>query len=108
MVHPQELNMTLRLTLPQKYVNGPSKDACMPRSEVCRHIPLFDQDVIRLFVEHYNKKHAESPLDVDDLHVKVTTRLMTRTVPTLSCPHLIPSLVQCSCYHHPAWSFCPQ
>mmetsp|Transcript_43518 Transcript_43518/g.100164 ORF Transcript_43518/g.100164 Transcript_43518/m.100164 type:complete len:295 (+) Transcript_43518:74-958(+) len=49
----QELNMTLRLTLPQKYVNGPSKD------------------VIRLFVEHYNKKHAESPLDVDDLHVKV-------------------------------------
>jgi len=48
-----EHHMTLRLTLPQKYVNGPTKE------------------VIKLFVDHYNKKHAESPIDVEALHLKI-------------------------------------
>jgi len=48
-----DLHMTLRLTLPQKYVNGPTKD------------------VVKLFVDHYNKKHTEHPLDVEALHLKI-------------------------------------
>ncbi|CAE7037771.1 ITGB1BP2 [Symbiodinium natans] len=45
--------MTLRLTLPQKYVNGANKE------------------VVKLFVDHYNKKHAETPLSADELHLKI-------------------------------------
>lgn len=48
-----ELHMTLRLTLPQKYVNGPTKE------------------VVKLFVDHYNKKHAEDQLDMEALHLKI-------------------------------------
>lgn len=48
-----ELHMILRLTLPQKYVNGPTKD------------------VVRLFVDHYNKKHTENQLDAESLHLKI-------------------------------------
>jgi len=48
-----EQHMTLRLTLPQKYVNGATKE------------------VVKLFVDHYNKKHTESPLDVEALHLKI-------------------------------------
>mmetsp|Transcript_9808 Transcript_9808/g.20792 ORF Transcript_9808/g.20792 Transcript_9808/m.20792 type:complete len:279 (-) Transcript_9808:41-877(-) len=48
-----DLHMTLRLTLPQKYVNGPTKD------------------VVKLFVDHYNKKHPESVLDCEALHLKI-------------------------------------
>lgn len=49
----KERHMTLRLTLPKKYCTG----AC--------------KEVVRLFVEHYNKKHTESPLDACELHLKV-------------------------------------
>jgi len=49
----QDRQMTLRLTLPQKYVNGPTKD------------------VVKLFVDHYNKKHTDSPLDMVALHLKI-------------------------------------
>jgi len=48
-----ELHMTLRLQLPQKYVNGPTKE------------------VVKLFVDHYNKKHTESQLDCEALHLKI-------------------------------------
>lgn len=48
-----ELHMTLRLTLPQKYVNGST------------------QEVVKLFVDHYNKKHADNVLDAQALHLKV-------------------------------------
>jgi len=46
-------HMTLRLTLPQKYINGPTKN------------------VVKLFVDHYNKKHEDAPLDADSLHIKI-------------------------------------
>jgi len=46
-------HMTLRLTLPQKYVNGPTRE------------------VVKLFVDHYNKKHPECVLDVERLHLKI-------------------------------------
>lgn len=49
----QDLHMTLRLTLPQKYVNGPNRD------------------VVKLFVDHYNKKHTEHPLNASELHLKI-------------------------------------
>lgn len=51
----KELHMTLRLTLPVKYVNGQ-----------CR-------EVVRLFVDHYNKKHSEDheKLDVEAFHLKI-------------------------------------
>lgn len=49
----KDLHMTLRLTLPKKYQTGPSKD------------------VVKLFVEHYNKKHADAPLDPSTLHLKI-------------------------------------
>lgn len=51
----EDLHMTLRLTLPQKYLNGTNKE------------------VVKLFVDHYNKKNAEksSPLSTDDLHLKI-------------------------------------
>jgi hypothetical protein len=48
--------MTLRLTLPQKYVNGTCKE------------------VVKLFVDHYNKKHGEDEqhrLDVEAMHLKI-------------------------------------
>lgn len=48
-----ELQMTLRLTLPQKYVNGPTKE------------------VVKLFIDHYNKKHPEAQLEADALHLKI-------------------------------------
>jgi hypothetical protein len=48
-----EQQLTLRLTLPQKYVNGPTKD------------------VVKLFVDHYNKKHTEAQLDTETLHLKI-------------------------------------
>jgi len=48
-----DLHMTLRLTLPQKYVNGATKE------------------VVKLFVDHYNKKHTESQLDAEALHLKI-------------------------------------
>jgi len=48
----KDLHMTLRLTLPQKYVNGPTKD------------------VVKLFIEHYNKKKAPT-LDADAFHLKL-------------------------------------
>lgn len=48
-----ELHMTLRLTLPQKYVNGATKE------------------VVKLFVDHYNKKHADDQLDCEALHLKI-------------------------------------
>lgn len=47
------LQMTLKLTLPQKYVNGPTRD------------------VVKLFVDHYNKKHPEDKLDMESLHLKI-------------------------------------
>jgi len=49
----EDLHMTLRLTLPQKYVSG---DAI---------------EVVKLFVNHYNKKHTESLLAAEDLHLKI-------------------------------------
>mmetsp|Transcript_6309 Transcript_6309/g.18159 ORF Transcript_6309/g.18159 Transcript_6309/m.18159 type:complete len:274 (-) Transcript_6309:130-951(-) len=49
----KELHMTLRLTLPKKYQSGPTRD------------------VVKLFVDHYNKKNAENPLDASALHLKV-------------------------------------
>jgi hypothetical protein len=49
----KELHMTLRLTLPQKYVNGHCKE------------------VVKLFVDHYNKKHTEDALDKEALHLKI-------------------------------------
>lgn len=49
----QEFWMTLRLTLPPKYVNGRTSE------------------VVRLFVEHYNKKHSGRPLNADELHLKI-------------------------------------
>lgn len=49
----KELHMLLRLTLPQKYINGPTRD------------------VVQLFVDHYNKKHAENQLSAADLHIKI-------------------------------------
>eukprot|EP00927_Polykrikos_kofoidii_P056769 TRINITY_DN50849_c0_g1_i1.p1 TRINITY_DN50849_c0_g1~~TRINITY_DN50849_c0_g1_i1.p1 ORF type:complete len:278 (-),score=44.92 TRINITY_DN50849_c0_g1_i1:126-959(-) len=47
------LHLTLRLTLPAKYVNGTT------------------QAVVKLFVDHYNKKHPENTLDHETLHLKV-------------------------------------
>eukprot|EP00928_Gymnodinium_smaydae_P015105 TRINITY_DN15536_c0_g1_i1.p1 TRINITY_DN15536_c0_g1~~TRINITY_DN15536_c0_g1_i1.p1 ORF type:complete len:280 (-),score=59.07 TRINITY_DN15536_c0_g1_i1:91-930(-) len=47
------VHMTLRLTLPQKYLSGPTKA------------------LVKLFVDHYNKKHASAPLDAEALHIKV-------------------------------------
>lgn len=49
----EELHMTLRLTLPQKYVSGTNKE------------------VVKLFVDHYNKKHADNSISVADLHLKI-------------------------------------
>eukprot|EP00930_Biecheleria_cincta_P004191 TRINITY_DN105090_c0_g1_i1.p1 TRINITY_DN105090_c0_g1~~TRINITY_DN105090_c0_g1_i1.p1 ORF type:complete len:276 (-),score=63.78 TRINITY_DN105090_c0_g1_i1:41-868(-) len=49
----EELHMTLRLTLPQKYVSGTNKE------------------VVKLFVDHYNKKHPDNSISVDDLHLKI-------------------------------------
>jgi len=49
----KEKHMLLRITLPQKYVNGQ-----------CR-------EVVKLFVDHYNKKHTEDPLDIEALHLKI-------------------------------------
>lgn len=49
----KDLHMTLRLTLPQKYVNGTCKE------------------VVKLFVDHYNKKHTEEKLDVEAMHLKI-------------------------------------
>lgn len=49
----KDFHMTLRLTLPKKYVSGPSKD------------------VVTLFVNHYNKKHSEHPLVAEALHLKM-------------------------------------
>mmetsp|Transcript_63001 Transcript_63001/g.117849 ORF Transcript_63001/g.117849 Transcript_63001/m.117849 type:complete len:274 (-) Transcript_63001:31-852(-) len=49
----EDLYMTLRLTLPQKYVNGTNKE------------------VVKLFVDHYNKKHAEQQLSMEELHLKI-------------------------------------
>jgi len=48
-------HMTLRLTLTQKYISGETKG------------------VVKLFVDHYNKKHAESghTLDAEELHLKI-------------------------------------
>lgn len=45
-------SLVLKLTLPQKYVNGPTKD------------------VVKLFTDHYNKKHTDNLLDPDALHLK--------------------------------------
>eukprot|EP00929_Paragymnodinium_shiwhaense_P022309 TRINITY_DN14286_c0_g1_i1.p1 TRINITY_DN14286_c0_g1~~TRINITY_DN14286_c0_g1_i1.p1 ORF type:complete len:282 (+),score=89.55 TRINITY_DN14286_c0_g1_i1:89-934(+) len=47
------LHLTLRLTLPAKYVSGPTKN------------------VVKLFVDHYNKKFAENQLDLEAFHLKV-------------------------------------
>jgi hypothetical protein len=49
----KELHMTLRLTLPQKYINGQ-----------CR-------EVVKLFVDHYNKKHEENKLEMEVMHLKL-------------------------------------
>eukprot|EP00439_Symbiodinium_sp_Y106_P072602 s727_g13.t1 len=49
----EDLFMTLRLTLPQKYVNGTNKE------------------VVKLFVDHYNKKKADNMLSSEDLHLKI-------------------------------------
>lgn len=49
----EALHMTLRLTLTKKYVSGPTKD------------------VVRLFVDHYNKKHTENKIDTETLHLKI-------------------------------------
>jgi len=49
----EDLHMTLRLTLPQKYVNGANKE------------------VVKLFVDHYNKKHEKNPISTDNLHLKI-------------------------------------
>eukprot|EP00931_Biecheleriopsis_adriatica_P064417 TRINITY_DN39202_c0_g1_i1.p1 TRINITY_DN39202_c0_g1~~TRINITY_DN39202_c0_g1_i1.p1 ORF type:complete len:274 (-),score=67.26 TRINITY_DN39202_c0_g1_i1:50-871(-) len=49
----EDFHMTLRLTLPQKYVNGTNLE------------------VVKLFVNHYNKKHAEHPIAAEDLHLKI-------------------------------------
>lgn len=49
----KERHMTLRLTLPKKYAAGASKE------------------VVKLFCDHYNKKHAEHPLDASALHLKL-------------------------------------
>lgn len=49
----QSLHMTLRLSLPQKTVNGPCKA------------------IVKLFVDHYNKSHSDEPLDGDALHLKI-------------------------------------
>lgn len=48
-----DLQMTLRLTLPQKYINGPTSA------------------VVKLFVDHYNKKHQEDQLSAESLHLKI-------------------------------------
>jgi len=51
----KELHMTLRIALPQKYLSGTCKE------------------VVRLFVDHYNKKHSEEQhrLDAEALHLKI-------------------------------------
>jgi len=49
----EALHMTLRLTLTKKYISGPTKD------------------VVRLFVDHYNKKHTENKIDTETLHLKI-------------------------------------
>lgn len=49
----KELHMTLRLTLPQKYVNGPTRQ------------------VVSLFVDHYNKKHPADKLTAEEFHIKI-------------------------------------
>lgn len=46
-------HLTLRLTLPAKYVSGATKS------------------VVKLFVDHYNKKFADNQLDVEAFHLKV-------------------------------------
>lgn len=50
----KDLHLTLRITLPKKYASGPTKD------------------VVKLFVDAYNKKHSETnPLDAETLHLKM-------------------------------------
>lgn len=49
----KELHMTLRLTLPQKYVNGPTRE------------------VVKLFVDHFNKKHPADKLTAEEFHIKI-------------------------------------
>ncbi|CAJ1403254.1 unnamed protein product [Effrenium voratum] len=49
----EDLHMTLRLTLPAKYVNGTNRE------------------IVKLFVDHYNKKNGASPISVEDLHLKI-------------------------------------
>lgn len=49
----QEFQMTLRLTLPAKYVSAPNRD------------------LIKLFCDHYNKKHEGNQLDASALHLKI-------------------------------------
>jgi len=49
----KDLHLTLRLTLPKKYQTGETKD------------------VVKMFVDHYNKKFSANPLDAEKLHLKV-------------------------------------
>lgn len=50
----RDFHMTLKMTLPQKYVSGNTGE------------------LVKLFVNHYNKKHGEAnPLDAAVLHIKV-------------------------------------
>lgn len=50
----KDLHMTLRLTVPAKYVAGPTRG------------------IVKLFVDHYNKKHeGANQLDVEALHLKI-------------------------------------
>jgi len=49
----EDKKLTLRLTMPAKYVEGPTND------------------VIKLFIGHYNKKHEDTPLDPDKFHLKI-------------------------------------
>eukprot|EP00811_Abedinium_folium_P002798 NODE_12572_length_1216_cov_5.071625.p1 GENE.NODE_12572_length_1216_cov_5.071625~~NODE_12572_length_1216_cov_5.071625.p1 ORF type:complete len:304 (+),score=96.85 NODE_12572_length_1216_cov_5.071625:64-912(+) len=47
------LHMTLRLTLTEKYINGPASG------------------VVNLFVDHFNKKRPENQLNAEALHLKI-------------------------------------
>lgn len=50
----EDIHLTLRLTLPKKYVDGPTKNVC------------------DLFVKQYNNKHGtENPLEPDKFHLKL-------------------------------------
>lgn len=49
----KDAHMTLRLTLPQKYVDGKTRA------------------VVQLFVDHYNKKRETGHLDAEGLHIKI-------------------------------------